>query len=280
MAYNELEKRGTDDFPVEFFHIDKNHPRYHMSAHWHGETEIIRVLDGRLDIKLDKRAYSAYKGDVLFVNPETIHQATPHNCIYECVVFHIEFLQMCTYSCSFFIDSILKCDCLINEYFACDDSELSLAANEIFDSLLKKSSGYKFRSISSFYKFFGIVVDRHTYIHKLSDGEKTNSKSIPKLKNILAFIRENYDRQITLNDIASSAEMSVKYLGAFFKSMTGKTPIDYLNEYRIEKAAQKLLGTDVKVTDIAYDCGFNDLSYFIKTFKKIKHLPPGKFRKQ
>ncbi len=277
MAYNELEKRGTDDFPVEFFHIDKNHPRYYMSAHWHNESEIIRILDGRLDIVLDNRPYTATKGDVLFVNPETIHQAAGSSCIYECIVFHTEFLQICTYSCSFFIDSILKGDCFINEYIPNDGSELNYAANEIFKSLSKKSSGYKFRTISSFYKFLGIVVDKHCYANKLN--ETVDFKGITKLKGILAFIRENYDKRISLGDIAEHAGISPKYLGTFFKSHTGKAPIEYLNEYRVEKAAQKLLATDAKVTDIAYDCGFDDLSYFIKTFKKIKQSSPGQFRK-
>ena len=72
--------------------------------------------------------------------------------------------------------------------------------------------------------------------------------------------------------------MSPKYLGSFFKNMTGKTPIEYLNEYRIEKASHMLKYTDMQVTDIAYSCGFSDLSYFIKTFKNIKGITPGKFR--
>ena len=54
--------------------------------------------------------------------------------------------------------------------------------------------------------------------------------------------------------------------------------IEYLNEYRIEKAARKLRLTDLSVTDIAYSCGFSDLSYFIKTFKRIKGVSPGKYR--
>ena len=61
--------------------------------------------------------------------------------------------------------------------------------------------------------------------------------------------------------------------------MTAKTPMEYLNSYRIEKAAAKLLSTDESVTDIAYSCGFNDLSYFIKVFRDFKGISPKQFRK-
>jgi AraC-like DNA-binding protein len=61
--------------------------------------------------------------------------------------------------------------------------------------------------------------------------------------------------------------------------MTTKTPVEYLNTYRIERASGMLLNSGKSVTDIAFSCGFNDLSYFIKTFKSIKGITPAKFRK-
>ena len=72
--------------------------------------------------------------------------------------------------------------------------------------------------------------------------------------------------------------MSPKYFCAFFKNMTKKSPVEYLNSYRVERAARKLLNSDLSVTDIAFSCGFNDLSYFIKTFKAEKGVTPAKFR--
>ena len=93
-------------------------------------------------------------------------------------------------------------------------------------------------------------------------------------------MRKNYKTQLTLEEIAEVAGMSPKYFCYFFKEMTQKTPINYLNAYRIECAARKLLTTDLSVTDIAYGCGFNDLSYFIKTFKSIKGITPNGLRKK
>ena len=280
MIYNELEQRGTADFPIEFYHLDKGHTRYQMSSHWHSEVEIIRILDGTLKVRLNKTEYTAQKGDIFFINPETVHSATPYDCVYECIVMHIDFLCLDTYSCSFFIESILNHDYTILEYRPDDNSEFHNSVNEIFDALKNKSSGYKFRVIAALYKTLGIVVDEHTYSKSSMGNTLSNDKNIPKLKKVLTFIRTNHSSQITLKEMADTTSMSIKYFCSFFKDMTGKTPVEYLNEYRIERAAQALLSSDRSVTDVAYSCGFNDLSYFIKTFKRIKGISPGGFRKK
>ncbi len=279
MAYNEIEQRGTADFPVDFFHIDYRHPRYYMRAHWHSEIEIIRIVKGELEIKLNSNEYTAKEGDILFLNSETVHHAEPKSCVYECIVFHIDFLSADMANSRLFIDGMLNGEYVIQEYNPFENSEFHNTANEIFDLFKNKTPGHKFRFIAAIYKLLGVILDNNLYQSTANNKTVPGDKSIMKLKKILSFIRENYDRQITLEDMAKEAEFSVKYFGAYFKNMTDKTPFDYLNEYRIEKAARMLLNSDMNVTDIAYSCGFNDLSYFIKTFKKINKISPGKYRK-
>ena len=278
MAYNELVQRGTADFPFDLYLIDENHPKYFMSAHWHQEPEIIRVLKGSFKVKLNNREYIAKKGDVIFINPETVHQGSPENCEYECIVFHIDSLYTALSGCNFFIESIFNHDYIVNEFNLNNGSEFHKVADEIFETMKEKSPGYKFRVLSAFYKFFAEITDKGLYTFS-GGGGISDDKSILKLKKILSYMRENYDKQITLFDMAKTVNMSYKYFGTFMKNMTGKTPVEYLNEYRIERAQRKLLNSDLNITDIAYACGFNDLSYFIKTFKKITGTTPNMFRK-
>ncbi len=279
MIYNELKQRGTEDFPIEYHYIDKNHTKYEMSAHWHSEIEIIRVLDGELEVRLNNKEYVAHKGDIVFVNPETIHGAIPKDCEYECLIFYIDFLDVPTNSCRFFIESVLHNEFMIKDFNLCGDSAIHSAVDDVIEAMKHKSSGYKFKVIGSLYELLGVIVDNHLY--KPTSGESTlyNDKNIPKLKKILTYLRQNYDKQLTLTDMAQAAGMSPKYFCYFFKEMTGKTPVEYLKGFRIEKASRKLLNTDLSVTDIAFSCGFNDLSYFIKTFKSVKNVSPAKFRK-
>lgn len=279
MIYNELKQRGTADFPIEYHYIDEKHARYEMSAHWHSEIEIIRIVSGTLNVKLNSKNYIANKGDIIFVNSETVHRANPNQCVYECVIFNPEFLCIGTFSCRFFIESLINREYTITEFSKNDNSEFINTANRIFDSMKQKSSGQKFKVIGYLYELFGIITDNHTYSSITGDSAVTENRNIPKLKRVLMFIRDNYNRKLTLDEMSASVDMSPKYFCSFFKKMTGKTPIEYLNSYRIEKATQKLLNSDLSVTEIAYSCGFNDLSYFIKTFKSIKKIPPAHLRK-
>lgn len=278
MSYNELKQHGTEDFPIELYHIDSSHTRYEMSSHWHNEIEIIRVLDGTLNVRLNNSSYTVKKNEIIFANSETVHQASPDNCIYECLDFHLDFIPVSNNGSKYFMDSLKNHEYTITEYHNDTSSTFSIAVNQLFDAMANQSSGYKFKVIGALYNLFGTIIDLHLY--QPTDSAMIGSdKNVPKLKNVLYFIRTNYDSPISLVDMADAAGMSPKYFCYFFKDMTTKTPVEYLNTYRIEKASRKLLNSDMSVTDIAFSCGFNDLSYFIKTFKSIKGITPARFRK-
>lgn len=279
MIYNELRQRGTEDFPIELYHIDKSHERYEMTAHWHNELEIIRVIEGELKIKLNNTEYSAAAGDVIFINPETVHRATPSGCVYECIVFNLDFLDSKVLGAEHFTESLKNHERRIEEYHRSSKARISEAVERLFNAMNSNERGRKFRIVGAVYNLFAEIIDSHFYTssnaHPMPEG-----KNAPKLRAVLSFIRSNYSGVITLDDMAKAAGMSAKYFCYFFKETTSKTPMEYLTLYRIEKAAGKLTKTDTSVTSIAYACGFNDLSYFIKTFKECKGITPAKYRKQ
>lgn len=93
-------------------------------------------------------------------------------------------------------------------------------------------------------------------------------------------IKNDYSQPLTLSELAETARLNPQYLCRAFRQVTGKTPIDYLNYYRIECAAEKLCYTNLSVTEIALSCGFNDLSYFNRLFKRHKNASPSAFRKR
>ena len=73
--------------------------------------------------------------------------------------------------------------------------------------------------------------------------------------------------------------MSPKYFCRFFRTITQQTPMDYVNYYRIERAARLLSSADWSVTAVGLECGFNDSSYFVKAFKKYKGITPKQYQK-
>lgn len=281
MIYNELKQHGTENFPVEFYHIDKKHPKYEMAYHWHSEVEIVRILCGSLKMSLDNKEYDLHSGDCVFINSETVHGALPLDCVYECIVFNPQYLSINENDGKGFIDGIINHTVYINEIFFSDNFHYMSILNPLFEAIKNRFPGYTLTVTGRLYELLGLIKASGNYSENLSiNSTRHNEKNVIMLKKALAYIRANYDTQISLCDIAQAAGISPKYLCTFFKDMTGKTPFEYLNVYRIERAARKLINSDLPVTQIAFSCGFNDLSYFIKTFKKVKNVTPKNFRKK
>lgn len=105
-------------------------------------------------------------------------------------------------------------------------------------------------------------------------------QDITRLDEVLGFLRANKTEEISLGDAAAVAKMSPKSFCRFFKANTGKTPIGYLHELRIGEACRQLLETDRPITEIAFDCGFNNLSNFNRRFRKLKATTPREYRRK
>lgn len=92
------------------------------------------------------------------------------------------------------------------------------------------------------------------------------------------YIENNFDNQITVNDISKSVNLSASYFSKLFKDSTGSSPYEYLLSVRLEKAKELLHKTDLPISQIAYKTGFNSDANFIYFFKKQSGISPLKFR--
>jgi AraC-like DNA-binding protein len=116
----------------------------------------------------------------------------------------------------------------------------------------------------------------------LSDASFSNVETISynsrRVESIMAYLNKNFDKNITLTEAAKIAAMSEVAFSRFFKLRTGKTFVDTLNEIRLGHASRMLIDTTQSVTEIAYKCGFNNMSNFNRIFKKKKDCTPKEFR--
>ena len=277
MNYNEVKQHGTLDFPFELYRLyDSSHPRYEMAMHWHSSVELILINEGELYVTLDNRKYVGRRGDMFFVNSETVHGALPKDALYECIVFNPSFLKLGNPACDGFIDDLLHKSVFVNEKI--EDEGLQSTVSHLFEVMRSECEGYRFKVLSAIYGVFGEIMEKGLYLASAGVLSGKSEQNVSKLKRAIGYIRDNYDKEITLSDMAEISGLSTKYFCAFFKEMTEKTPVEYLNMYRVEKASRALLGTDMSITEIAYASGFNDLSYFIKTFKSFKNCTPKAYR--
>ena len=99
-----------------------------------------------------------------------------------------------------------------------------------------------------------------------------------RLWSMLSFIHENYDQDITISDICNAASISKSECFRCFEAVIKQTPVDYLTDYRLGRAASLLIETNRPVATIASECGFNSASYFGSVFRKKFDIPPGQYR--
>jgi AraC-like DNA-binding protein len=120
--------------------------------------------------------------------------------------------------------------------------------------------------------FIDLMIDLHDY-NRTKSGNKQYI-----IDRVYAYIQANYHKSIQLEDLAKHVYLSPSYLSTLITGETGRTFIDILNDRRIEYATKMLMNPQIKIADIAFQCGFNDPPYFALTFKKYMGCSPSEYR--
>ena len=280
IEYRENRQHGTRDFPFAFYNVMPTHPRYNMTWHWHNEYELIYVYEGEFRLNVnDYDEYTLRPGDSALISSGVLHGGCPSGCHYVCVVFDLEsFLQKQFWAADIY-RSLSSYHLHIQTYFPAELSEIHSLVENIFSALSEEYEGCRFTVIGSLYQLLGIIFQNGFYSHSpISDVSKT--KKITQFKSVLSYITEHYTEDLSLQAMAACAGMNSNYFCKIFKEMTHRSPIEYLNYYRIESACEQLAYTNKSVTEVALDCGFSDTSYFVKVFKRFKGLTPSCYAKQ
>lgn len=276
---NEKRQHGTAAFPFAFYHIDCNHARYEMPFHWHKEYEILRILDGFFCLTTDDTETVLRSGDCAFIAGGAIHGGIPSDCIYECIVFDMDALFLHADSCLKYLRRIKQQEVLLPSPVTERMPLLQNAIHLLFSFMTGQSPGYELSVVGCLFEIFGLIFREH-YFTENSPEHVSSLRHASRLKCVFEYIENNYSSSITLKQLSQLSGMSSKYFCRYFQTIAHKTPIDYLNFYRIECSCHLLDTTDLPVTAIAYECGFNDCSYFIRLFKRYKHLTPKQYQLQ
>ena len=275
----EKKQRGTLSFPCALYRVDKSHPAYEMPFHWHTEYEIIVVREGEIELTANDRAETLKPGDVLFLSDGTLHGGAPvsDTAVYDCIVFDEGIITKSSTSNE--LREIFRHGRTVRSFMPHSEfPEISICASRLADALTDSeseiSSGGEIICLGLILQFFGNIIRFGCF----ENGYTETNRHISRLKNALAYMEDHYPEKVTLEDLAAAAGVTPKYLCRSFCSLTGKTPIVYLNEYRIDCACELLRTTDDSMLEIAGLCGFSDQSYFVRLFKRQKGITPGQYR--
>ena len=276
--YNEGKLHGTNEFPLEYYYVTPDNPQYIMSTHWHKEFEIIKVILGSFNLRLNNIGYTLTAGDIIFVECGTLHGGEPDNCVYECLVFDLNMLKRrqndaTTPLISPLIDGSKGINCVIPQ----KGSSVYSAASALFAVTSNRDDFYEIETYSLLFRLLSQLYKTES-ISSVSKNPQTTKKNQTVIK-LLDWIDNNFTENITLQKLSEISNLSEKYICRVFKEYTSKTPINYINELRIDAACHEMISDKKSVTEAALACGFNDLSYFSKLFKRYKHISPYKYRR-
>ncbi len=272
----EKKKHGSTLFPLEYYFVDSSHPQYIMPAHWHSELEIIKVSKGKLTLFINNTEYLLCCGDIMFIDGGSIHRCIPFDCVYECIVFNIEMLTRHRNDITEkYINPLSEASLDLNHIISNSDGEIHSEICRLFKEVSDKKPFYELATYSLLFNIFCLLYRSE----KLTDSQdKTYTSQTRKIMTVLKWLNKNFSQNVTLEKLAEISGLSEKYLCRIFKEYTSKTIINYLNELRVDNAYYEIVAKGKNVTQAALDSGFNDLSYFSKTFKKYKGISPSELR--
>ncbi|WP_455716977.1 AraC family transcriptional regulator [Anaerosporobacter sp.] len=282
--FEEKRTRGSLLFPFEQYHMINTAGSLFVTYHWHKEIEIIYLHSGTLTLWIESKEYHLNSGDVYFINSEVLHQfsSTDKNTCYYAYVFPLESLQFALSDYSQTLVEPLLTHTMLFPNFVPKDSivyeNILKEVQELIHVNENKTLGYELTTKACILKLIGYLIQaKLLYTPTLLIHSSTAKKSDIR-KQILSYIQENYASPISLEDLADLSHMSTKYFCHYFKQNFSMTFLEYVTRYRIEKARIFLKDTGLSVMEIGFLVGYENFSYFIRTFKRIVGITPAKYR--
>ena len=276
LDYNEAIQHRTGDFPLAYYPVNRHHPRYRMPMHWHRETELIRIREGRLSLYIDEREIAAQAGDLMLISGGAIHGGEPQDCVYDCVVFDAALLLSAD-ACKRALKDVLSHSIFLKGEAVAGGEAFSGAVRRLFDHCDAGVAGNELNVLGALYELFGSLTERR-FDAQVDARSLRFGQRAEQLKPALEYIETHYGQPISLETLARLTGMSPKYFCRFFRAIVHRSPIDYVNYYRVECASHFLTASDMSVAEIAQHCGYNDSSFFIKQFRKYKGITPRRYR--
>lgn len=280
---------GNPSFPVSVYpDVEQLNGNCVLDCHWHDEMEFVLVRSGSALFQTDMQHTEVKAGEALFVNSGTLHAGYLHHddhCVFSAIVFDLKMLLSPVPDViqQRFIEPVLH-KALLPPVHIKGTEAWEREVLESLDKILRDhETCHPAKEISTKAQLYAVFASMYPHMTSAA-GEQpeanTGLSKVERIKMAIGYIHEHYQEPVRLKSIADRAGMSEGHFCRFFKQMVQKSPIEYMNHYRVQKASLLLEQTDRKVVDIALEVGFDNLSYFIATFKKWNGVTPSRYRKE
>ena len=244
----------------------------YQNIHNHDYYQIWYVLKGECKHKIDNHNFTLSEGELIVIPPFSYHSMSQGSS--DLLVIGIDFNEKIFSSVYKDNDIFISC---INPLFSGTKEKMSIETSfeklilEMFEEYTNKTTFYEIVIRSNLLKLI-VALER---MNISPESTKTENHAIAEA---LKYIHNNINTKIKIEDLCKISNLSPTSLGVYFKKITGKTVVEYINKIKIDKSKQLLKETDFSITDISYELGFSDSAYFNRVFKKMTSLSPKGYR--
>ena len=278
----ELTEHGSALFPIACY--EDNLSEGAVPWHWHPELELALVVQGCAVVAADAQRYTLREGDGCFINANTIHSAWNEGnspCVIHSIVFHPKLVGGAPESIFWnYLHGLLQNPALRFLPLSAQREEDAPLLSHIRESWLcceAEEYGYEFSVRSRLSELVLQLNRRMSVASEPKTGVNRNTEV--RVMAILDYIRTHLTEEITIAALAEAAAVSQSECIRCFKGVTGTTPLRYVNQLRLQRAAELLTTTGDKIIEIGMACGFQDMSYFARRFREQFGATPQFYRK-
>ncbi len=256
----------------------EDYPTLSVVNHWHNDLEFSYVIKGHMMYSVNGETAELNEGDMIFVNSARLHYGywdKIEECEFLCVLFGIEILSAVPDK---LIQTIAGKDAPPYIIFHGSDISDRIVIEKLSvmnDLCEKKIDGYELSTVTLCYE---IAECLYKSCMEKKERNTKNNRGISELHAMIGFIQSHYTEKLSMEDIFAAGQVCRSRCFELFKEYIGKTPFEYLNEYRIHKSLDLLKSTDFNITEIAMRCGFASSSYYAEVFKKHIGKSPKQFQ--
>lgn len=278
LQYREKTVRGTEDFPFSSYRFVRKERV--VALHWHPEVEILYIIDGQMKVNVAEEQYILNSGDIFFINPKELHgmSAVEREVEYYVMVFYPSLFQ---YQGKHFLEQDLIMP-LVNG--SVRFPRLLQPEHEKYDyiqpmvhRIFYEDAEARTMIYADLTRLFCVLLQEKLMDKQTNYEEYEHSE---RIKKCIRYMEQHQKQKISLSELASLVHMSPNYFCSYFKKYTGVSPFTQLNYIRIKSAESMLLKSDKPILQIAEECGFENVSFFIRKFKEIMGSTPSAYRKR
>lgn len=284
LAIEQKEKttHGEHMFPLEKYISTLNDDYPVMTAHWHEEAELTLITEGCCTYQVNLQTHSIESGDLLFISPLMLHSIANIPGIQmtsETYVFHLNFLggnsaDLCSAK---YLTPIMNQTLILPSVIKKDHPaypQLLHIFREISDCYSGDRPGYELLLKSLFLQ---VIFTLLPFCQEPSTSTLGHTLHSQKLKTVLDYIEIHYAEELTIPQLAHLCYFSEYHFMRFFKKYVGMTCLEYIKNFRLEKAVELFEQGDTSTLEVSLSVGFHNLSYFHREFKKKYGVTPKTF---